>query len=230
MDWIRNLPKASANYDFFCAFIGLMEILEKRGYIIPATYVKYTNKAQTIKNRFETYSVNLAADKKRHLSVPFVENFSLKPEYVQISTYPPTLLVCILDAVTNDTHIKDLYNKRCEDKKGKGKFDVLAVYNTPKDEKKYIGNGTLEIMCYQQLLINPMHHSRAPLSITVLSQEDKDILLNSEALEGKKLVIITKTDPVCLFLDAQVGDVLKYVDAKVYTKQGLSTVEYKMVQ
>jgi len=221
---VRALPKPSKNYDFFCAFIGVVETLETRGYNIPEEYLWYISRDASMKEKYETY-IDVHS---KTIKVPYEQEYVLNSD--SESEYPSPLTVCILNVVENATYVDSLFIKAYKGKPRKDELHVLAVHDVPKDYSKVdVGNGSLEIMCYQQLIINPIYHSRAPLSVTKLTKEEKNKLLNREVMNDKELVRILPADSMCLFMGARYGDVLKYVDAKVYTEQGLSTVEYKMV-
>jgi DNA-directed RNA polymerase subunit H (RpoH/RPB5) len=245
MNLVRSLPKASPEYDFFCAFIGVMEILKARGYLINKAYNEYIDRNKSLKDRFEKYLENLEKDEEKEKSkkaskktikkttpyVPYDEDFELDDSVsIKHNTYPSKLKVCILNSLSHARHVFNIYAELFKLKDRGDNPNILVVYNVPKDENKTDpGNASIEVMCYQQVLLNPIYHSRAPIGVTKLSRSEKKQLLDRRVMEGKKLVTISRIDPISLFMDAKKGDVIKYIDAKVYTEQGLSTVEYKMV-
>lgn len=248
MQLVRNLPKASEEYDFFCAFVSLLEILNVRGYNV-ARYKDYINLDRSIKDRFEWFQDDAKIAEKAakdaakkysakssqvvtvtELSIPYKEVYKLTSSARQTSNkYPHILTVYILDHKRDALKIGADYVNLCKDKNWDGCINILAVFNKPKDLKVDIGMNVIEIMCFQQLFMNPLLHERAPLDIVKLDNDDKEVLMNRDVMVGKRLVTIMKNDPVCMRLNASPGDVIRYIDAKLYTGQLLSTVEYKMV-
>lgn len=215
MDVVRNLPKASRKYEFFCAFVNVLELLKIRGYNVDK-YSDYVAEDTSLKERYENY----IGDEDRPFT-PYQETFE---------SDKGDIILCILDAVEDSSYLKNQFLDRWGDPKRKDAVHILAVFSEPRDEPTIDpGNSTLEILCYQQLLVNPSRHSRAPVSVRKLTRRRKKELLESNPLKNRRLTTIYATDPMALFLNARVGDVLKYEDAKVYTEQGLTTVEYKMI-
>jgi DNA-directed RNA polymerase subunit H (RpoH/RPB5) len=219
MDFVRSLPKRSEEYDFFCAFTSLLEILKARGYIIPKSYKPFLNFEELPdRDRYELFG-------ETELGLGFNKQFKMMAGSDNPNNHPVKLDVFILGRKDKlDNVLKKHFTKAKRDK-----LDMLVMYDWPIDVTDDIGKGSLEILCFQQVVINPLRHALSPLSAVKISSAAKKHLLRTEALKGKNLLSIKPTDPMCLFLDAIPGDVIRYTDAKVYTSQALTTVEYRMV-
>ena len=243
MQLVRGLPRASAEYDFFCAFSGLLEVLVVRGYDV-SQYADYINYNETLKTRFEWFledNVKLAAQVSAPqgrrvktvssdvMTIPYETVFSMRQEAGRNKRHPRVLHVYILDHKAHSKRMDDVYNGLCTIKDWDGRTDMLVLFNKPKDLKLDVGMCTLEVMAFQQLIVNPALHHRAPIGIKKLGAREKRVLMDRDIMAGRKLVIITKGDPMCLYLDAVPGDIIQYIDARVYTGQALTTVEYRTV-
>lgn len=193
-----------------------MRILDARGYSVPN---EYTNDSGTTdREMFEEF-------KRQSIRIPYESVFVLKKGVT--SRHPAKLDVRIYDSVKDGLKVQKAIKNHFEKKVRNEPLNILVVFNVPKDLNDNVSVGSLEVMCYQQLLVNPLNHIRCPLHITKLNDQEKTELMLG--LQGKKLVRLRTVDPIALFLDATSGDVIRYEDARLYTGQSLSTVEYKMV-
>lgn len=218
---VRNLPKRSDAYTLYRVFKNILTILQKRGYDT-FEYQHYLDDETTDRSKYDRF---LADD----IHIPYEKSFVLTDPGQSWKQRPYTLNVRIhhydKQAVKLNSEIIEYFKNPDRDSNG----GYLVVYDLPKDLRNNVGDNYLEVLCFQQLLIDPLKHKACPLSITRLSDEEKEELLGSEALNGKKLAKLRPGDPLTLFVDAVPGDVLRYKEARTYTEQSLSTYEYRMV-
>lgn len=220
MELVRRLPKRDNKRVFYIAFCNLLKILQRRGYSV-REYSAYLT-GGTDRDRYKAF-VDSA------IELPFHKDFILTKRATPSKSLPSKLSVYIQSAgVTQDVAL-DVINEHFHLEERKA-LNMLLVYDFPIDISKNVSNGSLEVMCFQQLLTNPTTHSKAPLRVEKISEDEKQELLGSAAMKDFNLVVIRSSDQMVMFHGARPGDVLRYTDAKVYTGQAITTVEYKMVE
>lgn len=215
---VRGLPKSDPARSLYCVFSNLLLMLEARGYDI-SEYNDYVDPDMSDRERFELF-------KSDGVDVPFETVFNLRP---RVKGRPDNLNLYIHSVLSHGMKVRKIIETYHRSKTRREPLNILVVYDTPKDldVEDVITLGSLEVMCYQQLLVDPILHVRAPIGMQKLSPGERNKLIAQ--LDGKELVRLRRTDPIALALNASPGDVIKYKDARLYTGQSITTVEYKMV-
>lgn len=99
-------------------------------------------------------------------------------------------------------------------------------------EDEVMGEGKvniIEILHFQQLMFDPLRHYRSPMEMTVLSEEENIAFRNLPAMKKYEPQDISVSDPAAIFLNAEVGDIIRILNTTVYTGQSFNKIGYRKV-
>lgn len=225
----RALPEPSARYDAFRAKLSLLTILQSRGYDLEADADMLNpdiSLQQGYKN-FQDYLNDLETEEEGVVNLPPDTKYKHPRGLItplNVIFLPATSVTSRLTAILGSVRSSARRSARI--------LHLLFVVDEPRSvtsrDAGLLGNNTLEILSYQNLLVNPLTHFRSPTYIQKLGRTERATLLSSPGIQGRRLPAIQAADPVTLFLDLKPGDVCRVTDTRVYTGQNMDTINYRI--
>lgn len=233
----RTLPKPDPRYDAFRAKLSLLDILKARGYNLGADEYMLDPET-TIRDGYEAFQQLLdqlsqkAMDKKPDTISEIRIDLPADTTYIHPDGFMSPLTVMFLASTSvTPTLSGETLRLRSNAKRNSKPSHFLFVVDKPREltggDAKLLGNNSLEILSYQKLLFNPLHHSRSPIAIEKLTPEAATTLLTAPGVEGRRLPNMIASDPMALFLDVKPRDVCRITDVRVYTGQNATSINYR---